>query len=70
MVTAIDRSHGECTVEWRGFGGGDRWTDHHFQWGGTFDMYDVKRYVISDSAWNKFLASRKVPKFTSRSRIK
>jgi hypothetical protein len=59
MVISIDRSHGECTVEWRGFGGGDRYTDHHFQMGGTFDLQDVKRYVVRDQAWNKMVAEHK-----------
>jgi hypothetical protein len=59
MVTAIDRSHGECTVEWRGFGGGDRYHDHHFRGGGTFDLQDVKQYVTRDQAWNKMVAAHK-----------
>jgi hypothetical protein len=68
MVTAINRSHGECTVEWRGYGGGDRWTDHHFQWGGTFDLQDVKRYVTRDQFLSKLFGLRKIT--TPKSRIK
>lgn len=37
----------KCEVEWRGFGGGDRYTDHHFGWGGTFATSDVARYACS-----------------------
>lgn len=33
-----------CQVEWRGWCG-DRWTDHHFGWGGKFPVAEVTRYV-------------------------
>jgi hypothetical protein len=38
-----------CKVEWRGFQG-DRYTDHHFGWGGSFPVRDVARYVAQAQA--------------------
>lgn len=34
-----------CDVEWRGYHNLDRYTDHHFGWGGRFPIADVERYV-------------------------
>lgn len=59
MVTAINKTRNKCTVEWRGYGGGDRYTDHHFGSGGTFDLQDVKKYVIRDQAWDKIVKANK-----------
>ncbi|MBE3143810.1 MAG: hypothetical protein IMZ61_07800 [Planctomycetes bacterium] len=67
MVTAIDRNHGECTVEWRGFGGEDCYHDHHFRSGGEFDIQDVKRYTAArctvatrvSQSWNKIVTAQK-----------
>lgn len=42
VVTKVNKK--TCRVEWRGFCL-DRWTDHHFGWGGTFPVADVARYV-------------------------
>ncbi len=42
VVTAVSGSR--CMVEWRGFCL-DRWTDHHFGYGGRFAVADVLRYV-------------------------
>lgn len=42
VVTKVNKQ--TCRVEWRGFGA-DRYTDHHFGWGGTFPIRDIARYV-------------------------
>lgn len=42
VVTAIKGK--TCQVEWRGWCA-DRWTDHHFGWGGKFPMAEITRYV-------------------------
>ena len=46
-----------CRVEWRGFCG-DRYTDHHFGWGGTFPLSDVVRYVEGERAMTKLFARK------------
>jgi hypothetical protein len=53
-VTEVNKSI--CTVEWRGFGGGDRYTDHWFGWGGTYKTKDVATYVARDRAWDRILS--------------
>jgi len=42
VITAIKGK--TCQVEWRGWCP-DRWTDHHFGWGGKFPVAEVTRYV-------------------------
>jgi hypothetical protein len=42
VVTSIKGK--ACQVEWRGWCE-DRWTDHHFGWGGRFSVADITRYV-------------------------
>ena len=42
VVTKINKK--TCAVEWRGFCP-DRYTDHHFGWGGSFPISDIARYV-------------------------
>lgn len=34
-----------CDVEWRGYHNQDRYTDHHFGWGGRFSISEVERHV-------------------------
>jgi len=46
-----------CRVEWRGFCG-DRYTDHHFGWGGTFKLEDVARYVESERAMTRLFSKK------------
>jgi len=44
VVTKV--SSRSCDVEWRGYGGGDRYTDHYFGWGRKkVPLADVRRYV-------------------------
>lgn len=42
VITKVNKK--TCQVEWRGFGM-DRYTDHHFGWGGKFPIAEVARYV-------------------------
>lgn len=42
VVTKVNKK--TCDVEWRAFCP-DRWTDHHFGYGGRFPVADVSRYV-------------------------
>lgn len=57
VVTKVNKKK-TCKVEWRGFCA-DRWTDHHFGWGGTFKLDDVARYVESERATNRIFAKKK-----------
>ena len=59
VVTKVMRSN--CQVEWRGFSM-DRWTDHHFGWGGSFPIKDIARYVGQAEAMAK-LFGKKSPIF-------
>lgn len=46
MVTKVNKN--TCDVEWRGYGGGDRYTDHYFGWGRKgVAKEDIQRYVRS-----------------------
>jgi hypothetical protein len=41
-----------CNVEWRGWGGGDRYTDHYFGWERKgVPLADVERYVRANDFW-------------------
>jgi len=42
VVTKVFKKN--CDIEWRGFCV-DRWTDHHFGWGGRFPIDEIMRYV-------------------------
>ena len=53
VVTAVKGKR--CTVEWHGFCP-DRYHDHHFGWGGTFPVAEVKRYWDSKRAMEKLFA--------------
>jgi hypothetical protein len=46
-----------CQVEWRGFCQ-DRWTDHHFGYGGRFPINDVSRYVEGAKAMARIFAKK------------
>ena len=56
VVTKVSKK--TCEVEWRGFGGGDRYTDHHFRWGGKFPVADVARYVGRTRGLAKMFGTR------------
>ena len=56
VVTKVNKK--TCKVEWRGFCM-DRWTDHHFGWGGTFPLASVARYVESERATKKLFSKKK-----------
>lgn len=44
IITKVNGT--KCDVEWRGFGGGDRYTDHYFGWGRKgVAVRDVAQYV-------------------------
>jgi hypothetical protein len=45
-----------CDVEWRGFSG-DRYSDHHFAWGGVFPTKTVKAYVEQHRAMDELFGS-------------
>lgn len=58
VVTKV--SGRSCDVEWRGYGGGDRYTDHYFGWGRKrVALADVRRYVEGGRAMSKLFGSRK-----------
>ena len=60
VVTRVKGS--KCDVEWRSFGGGDRYTDHYFGWGRKgMKLADVVRYIDCDRAMKK-LFSKKFPR--------
>lgn len=42
VVTKVHKTN--CDIEWRGFWD-DRYTDHHFGWGGRFPINEIMRYV-------------------------
>lgn len=42
VVTKVNKK--TCKIEWRGFCL-DRWTDHHFGYGGTFNIKEIERWV-------------------------
>lgn len=54
LVTRVMRS--QCHIEWRGWGNEDRYTDHHFGFGGKFPAAEIARYVRPNT---KKLFSRK-----------
>jgi len=54
VVTKVNKR--TCDVEWRGFCP-DRWTDHHFGYGGQFQVSEILRYVESAAAMRKLFAS-------------
>lgn len=56
VVTKVHKVN--CQVEWRGFCM-DRWTDHHFGWGGKFPVDDVARYVGFNRGMRKLFGSKK-----------
>jgi hypothetical protein len=56
VVTKVNKK--TVKVEWRGFGGGDRYTDHWLGWGGTFDRAKIEQMVLRNEALEK-LFSRK-----------
>ena len=47
-----------ATVTWFGAHNLDRYTDHHFGWGGTFPLQQVKRYVDQKLAMDKLFKRR------------
>lgn len=55
VVTKVNRR--TCKVEWRGFCM-DRWTDHHFGWGGVFPIEEIKRYVDLQRAREQLFAKK------------
>jgi hypothetical protein len=50
VVTKVNKT--TCMVEWRGFCA-DRWTDHHFGWGGRFSVASVLRYTTRQKGMMK-----------------
>lgn len=58
VVTKVSGS--TCDVEWRGYGGGDRYTDHYFGWGRKRVLLtDVRRYVEFGRSMSKLFKSKK-----------
>ena len=57
IVTKVNKS--TCKVEWRGFCL-DRWTDHHFGYGGMYRTADVARYVEREEAMASIFKKGKV----------
>lgn len=55
VVTKVNKK--TCKVEWRGFCL-DRWTDHHFGWGGTFPLDEVARHVERGRALERLFAKK------------
>ena len=48
-----------CDVEWRGFGGGDRYTDHYFGWGRKGVKHDdVEPYIRRSDGFGKMAAEQ------------
>jgi len=46
VVTRVWDRGRVCDVAWRGYGGGDRYTDHYFRWGRVrVPVSEIKRYV-------------------------
>lgn len=43
LVTRVLRT--ACSIEWRGWRNEDRYTDHHFGFGGKFPVSEITRYV-------------------------
>ena len=43
IVTRVIRT--ACSIEWRGWNNEDRYTDHHFGFGGKFPVAEIIRYV-------------------------
>ena len=56
VITEIGKRN--CRVEWRGFCL-DRWTDHHFGWGGSFPKKDIERYVARAEGLAKIFGKKK-----------
>jgi len=50
IITKVNKK--TCNVEWRGWGGGDRYTDHYFGWERKgVSIADVERYVHAQDFW-------------------
>jgi hypothetical protein len=56
LITKVNKT--SVKIEWFGAHNLDRYIDHHFGWGGTFPINNIKRYVEADYAMKK-LFSRK-----------
>lgn len=55
VITKVTKS--SVDVEWRGFGGGDRYIDHYFGWGRKrVPLAEVKRYVDFTDGMKKIFA--------------
>jgi len=57
IVTKINKT--TCEIEWRGFGGGDRYTDNFLGCGGKYDINKIKSFVDRDLAMDKLFARKK-----------
>jgi hypothetical protein len=57
-VYVVTKIRGDrVTVEWRGFGGGDRYTDHYFGYGKTVSKADVAKYIRGEEGMAAVFAS-------------
>lgn len=57
IVTQVGKR--TCRVEWRGWGNGDRYTDHHFGFGGSFPIKDIRRYTEYEQNMHKIFSQHK-----------
>lgn len=58
IITKVNKN--TCDVEWRGYGNGDRYTDHYFGWGRKgVAKADVARYVGMADFWKSLKAKAK-----------
>jgi len=56
VITKVNKS--TCKIEWRGYCM-DRYTDHHFGWGGSFPLKDVARYIEREEKIHELFNKRK-----------
>jgi len=56
IVTKVNKN--TCDVEWRGYGGSDRYIDHHYGWGRKgVAKSDIQRYVGMADFWKELKAT-------------
>ncbi|KKN24116.1 hypothetical protein LCGC14_0898050 [marine sediment metagenome] len=52
----VEETKRTLTVEWRSYGGGDRYTDVILGWGGTFPRDRLEPLIMSAEELNRFIA--------------
>lgn len=57
IITKVNKT--TCEIEWRGFGGIDRYFDHFLGSGGKYDIEKIKFFVDRDLAIDKLFARKK-----------